>query len=360
MSCRHQLKNSQIGEDEIATIFKESLSSGELNVVLRAVYKYQLKNGFILFDPTDKASRQEKEFYDPDTNITFKAQWNPNRELRKDNNLLIERGIIAKDTDQSKLINFDENGHACHLCHKNIETQGLKEILVEIKMAEETFFAGANFASFTNNHFTIMSENHEPQKYNHKVPIAMMDFLNQAGDDFRIIFNGLAGATIKEHLHFQTGTENLPIEDIKIEKENILYEKADLRTSTPNYYLPLWIVESKEKEKVADIIDDLLGQWHKINENNTENILITKNEEWFRVFVYLRDKRRLSGPGKKGDVATFESSGFFILSYSPKDKMSNDIDELKTFNDLNLKTFKKILLSVSPDQKGSKANSKKC
>lgn len=47
--------------------------------------------------------KEEKSFVDPDSGIGFRLQWNPDRELRHDRQLLIERKVIA-DVDKTKLI----------------------------------------------------------------------------------------------------------------------------------------------------------------------------------------------------------------------------------------------------------------
>lgn len=133
-----------------------------LKYALLALYKQQVNSGFVLAEILRTIKNAEKEFFDPDTNIKFRFQWNPNRELRKNHALLIERGIV-KNIDKSELIN-----DGCYLCKANIDKQNPREILLEIEIAGEKLYAGANFAPITNNHFTIMNAVHCPQNYQKK------------------------------------------------------------------------------------------------------------------------------------------------------------------------------------------------
>jgi len=74
-----------------------------LSYVLLALYRQQVKSGFVLGDPQKPRGKKEKQFFDPNTGITFSLQWNPDRELRKDHRLLVERGVIAGNVDEAKL-----------------------------------------------------------------------------------------------------------------------------------------------------------------------------------------------------------------------------------------------------------------
>ncbi len=324
-----------------------------LSCALLALYRQQVKSGFVLADPLKVERKEEKKIFDPDTGITFCLQWNPHRELRKNHHLLIERGVIAGNVNEAKLINKDGKGKACYLCRTNIEQQNPKEVLLEITLAGEKFYLGANFAYITDNHFTLMSDEHRPQGYRREILRIANEFLDKTEGVFRVAFNGLAGASIKEHEHLQVTTEGFPLEEIRIKEEDIIYESKDMRVSRPQYYLPVWLVEGKDRIRNVGIADKIVGRWQSLSEHHTENIIAAKAGDSYRIFILLRDKRRLLGRGKKGALAVYEAGGKIVLSYKPKVKKEGEIDERATFEGGNLKTVKQLLRDISPSEQSS-------
>jgi len=323
-----------------------------LAYALLALYRQQVESGFVLGDPLKPGRKEEKEFSDPDTGITFCLQWNPDRELRRNHRLLIERGVIARDVEETKLINRDGKGKACYLCKTNIDRQNPGEILLKTYLAGESFYLGANFAYITNNHFTLMSEEHRPQRYRKEILRIADDFIYKTEGIFRVIFNGLAGASIKQHEHLQTTTEEFPLERIRIRtEEDIIYESDEVRVSCPRYYLPVWIVEGRDKIRNEWTADKIISRWQGLSEHHTENIIVTKTGGSYRTFILLRDKRRLAGRGKKSGMAAFEAGGKIVLSYEPEVNGEGEINERKTFEEANLETVKQLLKDISPEEK---------
>ena len=323
--------------------------SAGLGCALVALYRQQVKSGFVLTDPLRAEKKEEKRFFDPDTGITFCLQWNPDRELRKNHSLLIERGIIGRNVDETKLVNQDGKGKACYLCKTNIDEQNPGEVLLEVDLAGEEFYVGANFAYITDNHFTLMSAEHRPQRYRKGILRAANEFVDKTEGVFRAVFNGLAGASIKEHEHLQATTEGFPLEEIRIKKgEDVVYEDGGVRVSCPQYYLPVWILEGKDKARNECIADRIIERWQSLSEHHTENIIAAKAGDSYRMFILLRDKRKLTGPGKKGGMAVYEAGGKIVLSYKPKVKREGEIDERETFEDANLETVRQLLRDISP------------
>ncbi len=318
-----------------------------LPFALISLYRQQVETGFVLGDPINRDEKEEKLLYDETTGITFIVQWNPDRELRKKRELLKRRGIIKEDIDDSLLINFDKNGKPCFLCRHNIEIQNPNEILVPVKILDELFYAGANFAYITNNHFTLMNENHTPQEYREKIPSLMNEFLNIVNGKFRIIYNGKAGASILEHEHFQITTEKFPVEDIKVEKRDIIFENDGIKIYFPYYYTPVFLIESYDIKDLEFFINRIIFFWNGIDDKNTENIVSVKSGEIYRNFIFLRNTDRLAGCGKKGAMASFEVSGNIVLSYKGS---GEDVDERKTFDSADMETVKNLLMDISPDR----------
>ena len=84
--------------------FEKLRAESGLSYALLALYRQQVTSGFVLADPLKAQSATAKEFYDHSTGITFRVRWNPDRELRKNHELLIERQVIAADIDQAALV----------------------------------------------------------------------------------------------------------------------------------------------------------------------------------------------------------------------------------------------------------------
>ncbi|MHC4153389.1 MAG: DUF4922 domain-containing protein [Planctomycetota bacterium] len=323
-----------------------------LSYALMALYRQQVNSGFVLGDPVEMERRNCKTILDPGTGITFRVQWNPHRELRKNHALLVERRVIAENVDGSKLINKREDGTACYLCKTNIDEQNPGEILVGTELAGEQFYAGANFSYITNNHFTVMNGRHRPQQYRKEIPQILNDFVEKTAGHFRAIFNGRAGASILWHEHIQAATESFPIEQIRIDDAHIIHEGGDTRVSRPDYYIPVWVIEGSDKERVGVITDRIIEFWHGLNQtDHTENIIAAKSAEQYRTFVILRDANKLSADkaGKKGALAAFETGGNIILSYQAEPG-ADDVNERHTFECATVETVRQLLSEIGPDR----------
>jgi hypothetical protein len=317
---------------------------------LLALYRQQVNSGFVLGDPLSARGEIEKRFFDPDTGVNFRLQWNPERELRKNHKLLIERRVIKTDVEESKLINTDEAGKACYLCKRNIDEQNPGEILLEVELAGEKFYVGANFAYITNNHFTVMNAEHRPQQYRREILRIGNCFVDQTDGHFRVIFNGLAGASILSHEHLQATTEVFPVEQIRIEEKDVVYRDEDIRVSHPFYYTPVWVVEGTDGRATEIATDRIIQAWHQLNEqDHTENIISVKSEDTYRTFVLLRDRNKLAGnsAGKKGAMAAFETGGNIILSYEAAPG-TDEINEKQTFDSAGLETIRQLLRAIAP------------
>ena len=312
-----------------------------LCVALLLLYRQQVESGFVLADPIDTSNKEFIDIKDNKTNITFHIQWNPERELRKNHKLLIERGIINPVTNNASLVNIDEQGKACYLCPENIEIQNPAEIIYPIRLVDESFFLGANFAYLADNHFTLFNKTHRPQHYRKEIIAFLFDFLDRTNGCFRGIFNGLAGASIEQHEHMQVTTEKFPIEDILISPKEIKKQDDKIRISQPYYYTSLLLLESTEKKEIIKHADKFLTSWQALNpEQNTENIVAVKQGILYRLFLFPRDKNKLSGKGKTGAMASFETAGNIVLS----DKTI----ERATFDNITLTSIQNMLAEIKP------------
>ena len=347
--CKKIVFGSFLQKEQLMKNLQFLLEKYSLDLVLKIVYLQQLKTGFILSDPANYfKSKNQKSFYDTDTQIRFLIQWNPERALRKNHKILIERGIIKEHVDKDALINRDKKGKACYLCKKNIDLQNPKEIVLPLKLDEEPFYIGANFASISDNHFTVFHQQHRPQKYRKKIFSIMIDFLNKTTGEFRIIYNGLAGASIEAHEHFQTTSIRLPVESIKYNDQNIFYKHKDVQIIKPDYYLPLWIFEGKKESELICLLDHFIRYWHSSKSHeHTENVLGIKMDSLFRFFIFLREKSKLKSIEQTGALATFETSGLFVFSEFLKRKVKGK-SEKDFFSSLTLDIIKNMLKGIAP------------
>ena len=179
----------------------------------------------------------------------------------------------------------------------------------------------------------------------------MIDFVKKTNGIFKAIFNGKAGASILSHLHLQGTTEKLPVEDINISAHNLVYSDSETKVYKPNYYLPLFILESESIESINKNSDQLIQNWISLNPKfHTQNIIALKFNNAFRVFIFLRDIRKLLGSGKIGDMGTFECSGLLVLSRGIVDSKNNSTEERFLYENSNLDTIKYLLTDIAPEQ----------
>ncbi len=333
------VKTDRGKKDQVLKDFIRLKKKANLNIALLAIYRQQVNCGFVLSDPLKE--KRKKSFFDKKTGVNFILSFNPDRELRKNHKLLIKMGIIEKNIDPEKLIN-KKNGVACYLCWKNILIQNPLEIIVKIKLNNEYFYIGANFAYITNNHFTIMNSKHIPQIYRKNIIDIATSFIDKTNGNFRVIYNGRAGASITEHEHLQATTEAFPIENIIKGRKILNTKNTDIYN--PYYYLPLWLVEGDNMNELADISDKIISEWEKIDENNTINLIFTKNKDKYLIFIFLRDQQKLLSGGKIGAMASFEVGGRIVLSCDKERTM---------FKKGSLAMIRTFLREIAPENRKS-------
>ncbi len=336
----------------ISTKLEQLIESQSLQSVLIILFRQQVDCGFVISDPKSDKLTESKYISDPATGINFQVQWNPNRELRLKHDLLIKKGVINNDIANESLINVDSRGKPCYLCLNNIELQNPLEILLRLELAERRYCCGANFSPITDNHFTIMSEEHKPQDYDLNFIRSMLRFVDKTNGIFKAIFNGKAGASILCHLHFQGTTQRLPIQDISMSENDLVLSDSAILVYKPNFYVPLFVLDGESIESITDISDKLIMNWRSLDpEFHTQNILVEKENKKYRVFIYLRDTRRLSGAGKIGDMGTFECSGLLVLSRGTTDNINGGTEERALFEESDLNTIKNLLTEIAPDRR---------
>lgn len=300
-----------------------------LATTLLETWAAQGRDGFLLTRPTD-ADIETRQVRDEQTGVTFRFVWMPHRELRGDVRELERRGILNSLRDEGKLFRdpADETGRHCFLCRQNIEECHPMEVLVPMTLAGREYFAGANFAWIEPDHFTIMTAEHVPQVYDRHVVEAMIELHRRTGGRFRVLYNGPgAGATIPWHLHYQITTTAMPIEQLPPLKQR----------EYPT------IVRRFDGE-AADVVERahaMADSWlDGDREHRSVNLLVATTGRGLSLFVFPRDQRRSTAPGK-GLVGGFEVAGDFILS-APAER--------ETFQTATAAAARQILRHIRPPE----------
>lgn len=302
-----------------------------LAAALRALFRQQVEAGFVLFDPADSALLAEKRFASQNHQPALRLQWNPQRELRLNPALLIARGVIAADVEPSRLIHRDHSGRGCYLCRHNIALQAPAEVVYPIELNGEPHILGSNFAPITNNHFTVIVEQHRPQQYHAGILRAGFELAVATGGEFRVLFNGRAGASILEHEHLHATDTQLPIEALQAEANNLLYQRPGLRIAQPPYCLPVWLVEGEQMDAVVAAGDRLIRAWQRLDpEHHSENLLMSFESGHYRLFIGPRDLRRLTATGRVAAMGSFEVAGLVVLSHASEQALYEGADAAQT------------------------------
>lgn len=302
---------------KILTELQRIARQNGLATALRALFRQQVEAGFVLFDPADPAGLLEKQFAPQGSSPALRLQWNPQRELRLNPDLLTARGVIAADVDSSQLIHRDERGRGCFLCRHNIVLQAPAEVVYPLELNNEPYILGSNFAPITANHLTVIVEQHRPQHYHSGILRAGFQLAAATEGQFRTLFNGRAGASILEHEHLHATDQRLPLEALTTNSSRLLYHSSKLRIAQPQYYLPLWLVEGESLSTVLTAGDRLISAWQQLDPtHHSENLLMTYQPGCYRLFVVPRDLRRLTAPGRVAAMASFETAGLIVLSHA--------------------------------------------
>ena len=329
-------------KDEILKNIKRIKGRGGLSLALITLFRQQVRCGFVLGDPLKE--KEERVVMDKKTGVDFILSWNPDRELRKNHKMLIARGIISEKVDKKKLVNIAPNGKPCYLCWKNIKEQNPAEIIFKIRLANEYFYIGSNFAYITNNHFTVMNSKHLPQTFRVEIFDFMFSFLDKTDSYFKIIYNGLAGASIKWHEHLQATSEDFPIQ--RINQGEPVLKKSSFSLYAPYYYIPLFILTGTDREKIKEMATYIIEEWENLAKTHTENLMMVKEGKEFKLYLFLRDSEKLVGEGKSGAMASFEVSGRIVLSVE-----NGDFDEREIFKKAGILWIKKIFSDIKPSEK---------
>jgi hypothetical protein len=263
---------------------------------LEEVWEAQAADGFLLGDPHEAV--ETRTALDPTTGVEFRFHWLPHREVRGDPAALVRLGILDPgcEADGRFVDPGDPAASVCYLCPPVMRRCFPSEVLVPFDAGDRRWWAGANFAWLSRNHYTVVSDDHVPQDYDRDLLEAMLDIHRLTAGGFRVIFNGArAGASIPWHLHLQITSEPFPIETLKPE-------------AAGRYPLPV-----RRFDRPDDADGTIAGWLESDPAHHRVNLLVAGPEGAAGVFVALRDTRRPNA-ARKGLMGGYEAAGAFAYS----------------------------------------------
>lgn len=277
----------------------------DLAALLTATWRSQGNIGFLLVEPDDPEI-EVRTVQDPVSGVPFRFRWLPHRELRANVTELERRGILSPHRDESKLLHDprDPAGRFCFLCPNSIRECNPTEELVPLHLAGRDYWAGANFAWISANHFTVMAEEHTEQQLTPAVLKAMLELHSRTDGRFRVLYNGpRAGATIPWHLHFQIATEAFPVEQLPNGGEAA-------------YPTALTRVAGRDAGPQRAI--EFIGSWiDRDPANHSVNVLVAGSGSEPVIHIFPRDSRR-SHARQKGLMGGYEVCGDLVYSEPEK------------------------------------------
>jgi len=262
----------------------------DLATRLIEVWDRQAADGYLLAVPSEVEVRAAP---DPSAGIEFLFAWMAHRELRHDAAELAARRIIDPDHDPARLFcDPRDGGRHCFLCPDNIRIAQPGEVLIDLEFAGRRHVAGVNFAWSAPHHFTVISAEHEDQRYSERTLGVMLDIHRRSG--FRVTYHGAGvGATIPHHLHYQITTQEFPIENLQ---------------SASHYPIPVGrFAEPEPAHRAA-------ARWIDGDPvNHDVNLLVAGAIDSPQIYLFPRDRRRARAAAK-GLIGGFEAAGYFIYS----------------------------------------------
>jgi len=294
---------------------------------LITTWRFQGRDGFLLSDP-DAEDIEVRNIRDPVSGVSFRFRWLPHRETRTDIAELERRGILNPDRDETTLFrdSRDPSGRFCFLCEDNIRECNPMEEMIPMDLAGRCYFAGANFAWISRNHYTIMAAEHIDQDFTPHVLEAMIELHTRAEGRFRVLYNGAyAGATVPWHLHYQITTDEFPVERLPAGAD-ASYPTAVQRVAVAN----------RTGEDAYEVAMQWIGrdpQHHRVN------LLIAGPIDEPTAYVFARDIRK-SHAKEKGLMGGFEVCGDLV--YSEPDKRD-------LFLHASAELARRVLEEIRPD-----------
>lgn len=157
----------------------------------------------------------------------------------------------------------------CLLCAENENYKGGgghpargNHRLIELKLAEETWFLQYSPYVYYNEHCIILKETHEPMKLTKKTFRRMMDFVRQ----FPHYFIGsnadlpIVGGSILSHDHFQGGRFVFPMEKAK-ETDSVNLRHHEVSACILRWPVSVIRLRGKDPEELAFLGYTLLERW---------------------------------------------------------------------------------------------------
>lgn len=324
------------------------------------LYDLSIKNNYIAKTQIDK-------------NLVWSTDWE-NKNLEISINLSKPE---KSNKDIAKLISKDatvvsEKYPKCLLCLENLGFYGNDKHparenirIIPLKLAGDDWYLQYSPYGYFYMHCIVFSKYHNNMVIDQKTFTRLVDFVDQ----FPCFFIGsnadlpIVGGSILNHEHFQGGEHLLPVMKSKPIKEFKLIKYRNSRLYKLDWYNSTLMIESKNREEVIGLSNDILRGWREykdpLNEiygfdtegrHNTITPSIRKEGDTYYMYLILRNNKCTphypdgvfhAHPEyhmiKKEGIGIIEAMGLFILPARLL-RQSNEIEEvlLKNYNDENI------------------------
>jgi hypothetical protein len=267
--------NSSVSQKSY-TVFNETDKSGVLVKLCNALLEQQKKDWPQLNEGyTALASVQIREICCDGFSVA--VQFNPGR----------IKSTMA-DLDFRTIRN-----RKCFLCPENLP-EPQKGILYH-----NEYFLLCNPAPIFSKHLTFSSISHIPQKLELYLEL-FLDLAKDLNPEYTVFYNGPGcGASAPDHFHFQASPWHaLPVERdaVDMKRRKPLYYKNHVAGCVLlNYGRTVLIVESTDKLRLLEFMDDMLKNWKRnknIEDEPMMNILCSYQEDLWRLIILPRSKHR--------------------------------------------------------------------
>lgn len=234
---------------------------------------YQIESDLGYIEPHRLSENKYYELFDPDYQITFKAQIN------------YLRDSYINDIGQQK----NSSGLDCPICYENIYEPGKDKLRVHpFKLAEREFFAQYTPYPLFPYHTVLITREHFAMRMDRQVITDLLSFIKQA-PGYTCCSNSdvqWAGASILQHHHYQVFKGlTLPIQTAQAEFE---YITEDFNLELLHYPIACARVSSRNTTYIEALGGDIIHYWKSLRHNNTCNLLLDHCSNQYHLYILFR------------------------------------------------------------------------
>ena len=217
-------------------------------------YDFSKATNYIRVDriKKDEKWKTKTEFGDLDITINLSKPEKDPRDIAK-------AGQAKKSGYPSCLLCAENEGYAGHFSHPARQNHRI----IPIILGNEKYNLQYSPYVYYNEHCIIFNDKHIPMKIDKATFAKLLDFVSQfphytAGSNADL---PIVGGSILSHDHFQGGCYEFPMVRAEYEKEFVVAGYEDIHAGIINWPLSTIRIQSKEKERLVELADHILGKW---------------------------------------------------------------------------------------------------